>query len=97
MTGPSFAERLTGNALFGAIAAHVPTQLPPDIRDDVMMEITLAVLENRVDLAEVKLTVRKFISAHFKARQWHTLSLDAPTMDTRTLLEKLPNTAGMWQ
>jgi hypothetical protein len=62
------------------IAAAVPRSLPRDQRDDIISNITLAVLEGRLKQSQIACQVKEFIRASFRDdhNRWGDVSLDVP-------------------
>jgi hypothetical protein len=66
------------------VASLVPRYLPPDIRDDVVQSIFLAILEGALQRDQVKDRVKDYIRAHYREANRHgvgkygMVSLDAP-------------------
>lgn len=95
-TQPAIGELLRAalwqNDLHRAASAAVPDTLPPDIRDDVISEMVVAVLEGSLSAIDVPRAARRFISDHFRSREWRSiLSLDAvvPGTDRVRLIDTI--------
>jgi len=72
------ASALRQNDLFLSASKAVPTRYPQDVRDDIVSMIVLAVLEDEFPAAEIPLHAKKFISAYYRASDFHrTTSIDA--------------------
>jgi hypothetical protein len=84
--------------IFDMISAAVPRHLPPDLRDDAIQNMWVAVREGRVKRNEIAVRAREFVSAQFQTNHnaWGTRSLDAPIWidSSATLLDRLSNEAG---
>lgn len=89
-----------GRDLVALVNSAVPSLMPPDIRADICQEIIVAILAGELERGNVHDFVQKYISAHFKGRDWKwapgsgaigsidaPLSFDAP--EGRTLHEVL--------
>jgi hypothetical protein len=78
------AERREETNDYHRIAALVPSHLPPDIRDDIVQSIFLALHEGTLQRDQLKVLVREFIKAHYREANRHGIgkyglvSLDAP-------------------
>ena len=78
------AFKADASGLYARIKAAIPRSFPADVRDDVTSDISIALMDGAIALAEIESTARHFISLHYKSRDWHTaFSLDAviPGMD----------------
>lgn len=77
----------------------VPRYLPRDQRQDVISEITLAVLEGRFPESEIAAHIKKFVSASYRAdhNRFGPLSLDMPAFreGEMPLVETISQ--GLWQ
>lgn len=86
-------KRILGqNALYVAASAAVPAHYPQHVRDDVIGEIVLAVLEGFIDENEIAARAKDFVSSYWRQRDlWQTLSLDAPIPghDKGTYIDRL--------
>ncbi len=69
---------------FAAALAMVPRGLPPDVRDDMTMEIVLSLLEGTHTLDTAKKSIWSFTPPHYRDR-FKTMSLDAPIPGTESL------------
>jgi hypothetical protein len=84
---PGSAPRtiLHADAIYAAAHRAVPRHLPPHVRDDVISEIFLAVLENRIDVDQIGAEASLFIKEYWRAfGGFNTLSLDAKIGDGET-------------
>lgn len=84
----AFCEKpsLSENELFRRIQAAVPRWLPQFVRDDVISEIVLAVLEGTVLVDQIQQHAKKCLHAHNRMfDQFGTVSLD----------EEIPGTDGL--
>jgi hypothetical protein len=65
----------------------VPQGLPPDVRDDIVQSIFMALLEGSLQRNQVKERIRQFVTAHNREANKHGVgkyglrSLDAPIFD----------------
>lgn len=77
---------------FAAASAMVPRGLPPDVRDDMTMEIVLALLEGAHTLDTAKKAIWSFAPPHYRDR-FKTMSLDAPIpgTDCLRLIDVIPH------
>lgn len=83
---------LLKNDLFSAAERAVPKSLPRWIRDDVVSDIVLAILEGALSIEQVAARAKGFIAAHYRSfASLDTLSLDAPIpgTDGLTYLDRL--------
>lgn len=77
--GISCTEALHRNPVFVAANGAVPRSYPTYVRDDIVSEIVLAVLEKRVALDEVERCAAEFIRGYWRQfSQYREKSLDAP-------------------
>jgi hypothetical protein len=69
---------------YHAVAAMVPSNLPPEVRDDIVQSIFMALLEGSLRRDEVKARIGQFVKAHNREANKHDtgkyglISLDAP-------------------
>lgn len=88
-----------GEALITRVQAAVPRGLDGPVRDDVIAELYLAVLEGRLEVEQVGAAVRSFINRGL--REWQPMygpaSLDeaAGPDDTRTRGDRIADTTAM--
>lgn len=76
---PIHADLLRQNAIWAAANAAVPRSLPPDVRDDVLSMVCLAVIEGEIDIADVPRVCGTYVSQHYRQfSKFDTVSLDAP-------------------
>jgi hypothetical protein len=90
--GETHKSELLKNNIYAAASHATPMHLPRWIRDDVIAEIVLAVLEGKIALEQIAKRVREFITAHHRAYETYvTRSLDAPIpgTDGLTYLDRL--------
>ena len=90
--GQVLRTALCQNELYRVANAATPCSLPTDIRDDVVSEMILAVLEGRLGQHQIIHAAPRFVSQHFRAREWaQTLSLDAivPGTDHLRLIDTI--------
>lgn len=88
----------SGAYLYERASRAVPSTLPRDMRDDVIGEMVLAVLEGRLLPADVERRAAEFVRASFRAdhNKWGDVSLDwSPFSDGAVpLIERV--TTGLW-
>lgn len=81
------------------IKAAVPIYLQRDMRDDIISEITLAVIEGRIRASALDQHIKKFVNASFRDdhNKYGPLSLDMPAFEdgTTPLVETISQ--GLWQ
>lgn len=83
---------LSQNAIYAAASAAVHRGMPPDVRDDILSMIVLAVLEGEFPVEEIAAQAKKFISAHYRQfSKFSTVSIDAvvPGTDNLRLIDTL--------
>ena len=69
---------LRRDELFSLVMAAVPKNLPDFIRDDVVTDIIVAVLERKISVENINVEARKFVTSyHREAGTYKTISLDA--------------------
>lgn len=88
--GEIFTTQLMSDDLYAAIHAIVPRWYPRDVRDDIIMEIIVAVLEGRESVTSASRKVGSFAPAHYK-ENFKSVSLDAviPGTDNLRLIDTL--------
>lgn len=59
--------------LYARISKAVPRTFHRDVRDDVISDIAVALLDGEISHAEIETLATRFISSHFKFREWHQL------------------------
>jgi hypothetical protein len=84
-----------------AIRAAIPRHLPPDLRDDAIQNIWMAVLEGRLKRSEIRVRAHEFGRAEYKSSHnpWGPRSLDVPLWidSNATLLDTLASgSSGLW-
>ncbi|MBN9033677.1 MAG: hypothetical protein J0I23_28175 [Rhizobiales bacterium] len=70
----------------------VPRHWPQDIRDDIVMDITVALLDGELSLAEIETRAGFYVNKHFRGRDYgRTLSIDLPMIgsDDNRLIDTL--------
>lgn len=82
--GEIFTAQLMGDALYSAVFAVVPRYYPRDVRDDIIMEIIVAVLEGRETVASASRKIGSFAPSQYKDH-FKTVSLDAVIPGTQNL------------
>ena len=86
------------DCIMDLISAAVPRHLPQDLRDDVVQNIWMAVLEGRLKQSEIAFRALEFIYAEYKDSHnaWGTRSLDARLSieSDATLLDRLSTEDG---
>lgn len=95
---PSFNPTLTpDHELLVAIRNAVPRWLTRDMRDDVVGEMLLAVIEGRVSRDAIGAAVRQFVNHSYRLdhNRWGALSLDEPIPGT-TIRRIDTITEGLW-
>lgn len=84
------------NQFYAVALAAMPKGLDPDIKDDVISDLVLAMLEGDITIEEVAMQAKEFIAQHFRrfsSRQY--ASLDQPVFeDGAPLIDTL--TADKW-
>ena len=84
--------------LLAAIRRHVPRTLDPALRDDIVSDLYLAVLQGEVTETDIGSAAPRFISRAFAtwADKWGAKSMDAPLGDgdERTLADTLEDGTG---
>jgi len=89
-----FATNPTSDPLYAAIAAAVPRAIDPALRDDMISQAYLEVLEGRLTKDQLVEGVKKVRSRIFQAfaNPWGNLSLDAAIEDDsgRAMIERIP-------
>lgn len=64
----------------------VPRHFPKDIRDDIAMDITVALLDGEISLSEIEARANHYARRNFQVREWwSTVSLDLPIAGTNDL------------
>lgn len=97
--GERFRTALTQNDIYAAINRAVPLRLPAHVRDDVLGEMVLAVLEGELDLDAVPAKAREYLRRYDRASErWKLVSLDAPIAGTDDLRlnDTLSTEDGLW-
>lgn len=77
----------------------LPASLPTYARDDIISDVTLAVMEGKITLEQVPAKAKAFVTAHYRMFDQHkTLSLDKETFDGegKTFVDMLPSDAMEW-
>ncbi|MBX3543609.1 hypothetical protein [Chelatococcus sp.] len=90
--GEALNAALGQNTLYAVALAAVPRTLPHHVREDVISDLVLAVLEGEIAEADLARVAKSFISKHYRDSGFHTTrSLDAPIpgMDGRTYLDTI--------
>lgn len=64
-------------AIYARIRRAIPRTIYADIRDDLATDIAIALLDGELAMTEIEGSVRRFMAAHLKAREWRMASLDA--------------------
>jgi hypothetical protein len=66
---------------------------PPDVRDDIVSDLMIALLEGDLSINELDTSVTPYAQAHYRGRDWRrTVSFDAPISDSGiTLGETIPS------
>lgn len=85
-------KSLRQNDFYAAAERAVPAGYPRWIRDDVISDIVLAVLEGEITIEQIATRARKYITRHYaEFADRKTLSLDAPIpgLDGVTYLDRL--------
>jgi hypothetical protein len=84
--------------LIESINAAVPRTLPQDMRDDIIGEMTLAVIEGRLKIQDVARRMTEFVRASFKTdhNKWGALSLDQPMFEDGTVTLGDTVIRGLW-
>lgn len=81
---PAFGElqkaALLANETYAAVHAVVPAGLPKWLRDDVISEVVLSILEGRAAVADAAAEAKAAISRH-RAALYRELSLNAPAFE----------------
>lgn len=78
--------------MYARIRRAVPRHCPSDVRDDIAADISIALLDGELELDEIERSVTRFVSAHYRAREWHEAhSLDAiiPGTDNLRLVDTI--------
>ncbi len=87
---------------YHAVAAMVPSNLPPEVRDDIVQSIFMALLEGSLRRDEVKARVGQFVKAHNREANKHgtgkfgLISIDVPAYaeGSTALVETISR--GLW-
>lgn len=90
--GNSIKRLLSQNEIYAAASNAVPNRYAPHNRDDIISDIVLAVIENKLTINDIPKQAKSFIAAYWKQRDlFGTLSLDAPIsgMGGLTYLDRL--------
>lgn len=93
----SLHQRLTANEIFTAANCAVSSSLPAYIRDDVISEMVLAILEGRLIPKDAKARVGEFLTAYYRLHpvKFGPISLDEPVFEGGpALIERISE--GMW-
>lgn len=81
---PAFGElqkaALLANETYAAVHAVVPAGLPKWLRDDVISEVVLSILEGRISAAEAAREAQASLRQH-RSALYRELSLDAPAFE----------------
>lgn len=86
--------RLAQNDLYRSANRAVSAGIPQAIRDDVIADIVLAVLEGELDAADISTRARSFVASyHRAARTYQTVSADQviPGTDNLRIIDRLTN------
>lgn len=84
--GEVLKAALSQDALYAAAAGAVPRTMPDHVRDDIISEIVIAVLEGDMTVADISDNVKRFVTAYWSGRDFHrTVSLDATISGTDNL------------
>jgi hypothetical protein len=99
VAAPALARNI---GVLDAINAAIPTYLTGADRDDVIAEMWTAVAEGRLRPADIRTSVRQFVTAHRKmyptTDRWSPASLDAPVYDDNPTprIERIAEGQGLW-
>lgn len=75
--GVSLKKSLSQNEVYRVLNAALPRAMDPDVRDDVLSSMMLAVLAGEVSLDEAKKDWKKFRTAYYRDFNWNShVSLD---------------------
>lgn len=81
---PAFGElrkaALLANETYATVHAAVPTGLPAWLRDDIISEVVLSILEGRAALSSAAAEAEAALRRH-RRLAWRELSLNAPAID----------------
>ena len=97
--GERFRAALSQNEIYAAVNAAVPLGLPSHVRDDVLGEMVLAVLEGELDLDAVPAKAREYLRRYDRASErWKLVSLDTPIAgtDDLRLVDMMSTEDGLW-
>lgn len=87
---------LCENAMFAAINKAVSRSLPDYIRDDVIQDMIVAVLEARLAVEDIGRRASEFVKDHFRRFSLYEFkSLDIE--DAAVRMERIPATVEMWE
>lgn len=78
---------LNSEPIFVAARACVPISIPNHVRDDIISDICLAILEGDFGIDEAPKHARRIINANWRKLERFNLSLDASIGDNRTLYD----------
>lgn len=76
--GELFNKQLMSDALYASVASKVSKAFPVNVRDDIIMEIILAILEGRETLESAAKNTRRFAPDAFKEDGQLTISIYNP-------------------
>jgi hypothetical protein len=87
----SLARALSQNELFAAANAAAPKRLPRWVRDDVIADMVIAVLEGQLTVNELAAKAEGFVTRHYRLHEtYDTVSLDyRATADDRSIAERI--------
>jgi hypothetical protein len=80
----------------------VPQNRPPDVRDDIVQSIFMALLEGSLRRDQMKERIRQFVTSHNREANKHgtgkygLVSLDAPIFDDGPMRLGNAITRGLW-
>ncbi len=84
--GTGFRRKLLQNEIVAAVSAALPRYLEPDMRDEVMQNMVLAVLEGSLSIDDTVGSAGKYIGMYRRQYgRYGTVSLDAPLSGTDDL------------
>lgn len=97
--GVALKRVLNSNELFRAVNQAVSANLPPHVRDDVIQNMILAILEGELTLSEVRSKSRQYLRDYDRATErWKTVSVDQTIAGTEDLklLDRLSTEDGLY-
>lgn len=91
--GEAFTAQLMGNELYAAVSSKVSRSFRPDVRDDIIMEIILAVLEGIETVESATKNARRFAPDAYKEDGFKNISASTPIYgsDGLTIMDTLTN------